>query len=56
MDLDNGTEGSSLGCDQKFGAGLLQVKNALDFLDNNPCDGASWGQSLGDGGCDILDH
>lgn len=58
MDMDDGTEGSGPGCDQKFGAGIIQVKDALDFLNKNPCDSAcesdNWGQTVGEGGCDIL--
>lgn len=44
------------GCDDKFGYGLVQAKNAMNFLASNPCSNG-WGKRNGNtvtGGCTIV--
>ncbi|GAX29032.1 hypothetical protein FisN_7Hh376 [Fistulifera solaris] len=43
------------GCDTDFGYGIVQVKNALDFLDEYPCLNATWGAAPMTGNCTVLD-
>jgi serine protease len=43
------------GCDDYFGYGIIQVKDASDFLSSFSCRGAVWGQVDGDGQCSTLD-
>jgi hypothetical protein len=43
------------GCDTDFGYGIVQVKDALDFLDAYPCLNATWGAALMTGNCTVLD-
>jgi serine protease len=45
----------SSGCDDYYGYGIIQVKNALDFLDSNNCQMANWGQTVGSGQCSAVD-
>ena len=42
------------GCDQYFGYGIVQAKAAVDWLINNPCDGATYGMGTINGGCTLL--
>ena len=42
-------------CDQDFGFGVLQVKDAFDFLAAHPCEEANWGQNVGSGNCSTID-
>jgi Subtilase family len=44
------------GCDDEYGYGIVKTKQALDFLDQNGCSGASWGQeTTSDGHCSTID-
>jgi subtilisin family serine protease len=44
----------STGCDDYYGYGIVQTKAAYNFLKKNSCRNASWGKSVGDGTCSIL--
>jgi len=44
-----------VGCDGDFGYGIVQVKDALDFLALNPCATAEWGRLIGSGNCSTID-
>ena len=47
---------NSDGCDEQYGYGIIQVKDALDFLDEFSCTGAIWGQNPGrTGECSTID-
>lgn len=43
------------GCDNDYGYGIVQVKNALDFLDKYGCDNTNWGQKPSTGECSTVD-
>ncbi|GAX11277.1 hypothetical protein FisN_7Lh376 [Fistulifera solaris] len=43
------------GCDTDFGYGIVQVKDALDFLDAYPCLNATWGAAPLTGNCTVMD-
>jgi Subtilase family len=44
------------GCDEQYGYGIVQVKDAFDYLKSNPCTNrTSWGQNIiRNGTCDLL--
>jgi serine protease len=44
-----------MGCDDKFGYGLVQVKDAYDFLSRHSCTDAKWGQTPSTGFCGTID-
>jgi subtilisin family serine protease len=43
------------GCDNFLGYGLVQVKDAYDFLDRHSCEDATWGQTPSTGYCSTVD-
>jgi len=43
-----------VGCDAKFGYGIVQARAAYEFLLANPCDAADWGRSRVTGMCTTL--
>lgn len=43
------------GCDDFYGFGIVQVKNAFDFLSQYSCANSNWGQIVGNGQCSAID-